>query len=75
MNDDESAEVPGLSGKGEELTGEFTAGFSGEHLRGAEGWVLIPLAVEALVGTLLWGLFIVSFSRKVIRSWQVPAFS
>jgi hypothetical protein len=45
----------------------FTAGFSGEHLRAAEGWILVPLAVEALAGTLLWGLFIVAFSRKVIR--------
>lgn len=45
----------------------FTGGFSGEHLRSAEGWVLIPLTMEALVGTLLWGLFVVSFSRKVIR--------
>ncbi len=45
----------------------FTSGFSGEHLQNAHGWVLIPLAVEALMGTLLWGLFIVAFSRKVIR--------
>ena len=45
----------------------FTAGFTGEHLKNAHGWVLIPLAIEALLGTLLWGLFIVAFSRKVIR--------
>ncbi len=45
----------------------FTAGFSGDHLRSAHGWVLVPLACEALLGTLLWGLFIVAFSRKVIR--------
>lgn len=45
----------------------FTAGFSGDHLRSAHGWVLLPLASEALLGTLLWGLFIVAFSRKVIR--------
>ncbi|MFT5466984.1 MAG: hypothetical protein ACI8UO_002086 [Verrucomicrobiales bacterium] len=45
----------------------FTAGFTGEHLRGAQGWLLGPLALEALMGTLLWGLFIVAFSRKVIR--------
>lgn len=45
----------------------FTSGFTGEHLRTAHGWVLGPLAVEALMGTLLWGLFIVAFSRKVIR--------
>jgi hypothetical protein len=25
------------------------------------------LIVESLLGTLLWGLFIVAFSRKVIR--------
>ena len=45
----------------------FTAGFTGEHIFTAHGWVLIPLALEALLGTLLWGLFIVAFSRKVIR--------
>jgi len=45
----------------------FTSGFTGEQLRAAEGWILLPLAVEALAGTLLWGLFIVAFSRKVIR--------
>ena len=45
----------------------FTAGFTGEHLRSADGWILVPLAVEALLGTLLWGLFIVAFSRKIIR--------
>jgi hypothetical protein len=27
----------------------------------------VPLIVEALLGTILWGLFIVAFSRKVIR--------
>lgn len=45
----------------------FTAGFTGDHLNTAHGWMLLPLAVEALMGTLLWGLFIVAFSRKVIR--------
>jgi len=45
----------------------FTAGFTGEHLSQAQGWALLPLATEALLGTLLWGLFIVAFSRKVIR--------
>ncbi len=45
----------------------FTAGFTGDHLQGASGWVLLPLAVEAVLGTVLWGLFIVAFSRKVIR--------
>lgn len=43
----------------------FTSGLSG--IKAAEGWMNIPLIVEALLGTLLWGLFIVAFSRKVIR--------
>jgi hypothetical protein len=29
--------------------------------------MLYALAVESLLGTLLWGLFVVAFSRKVIR--------
>lgn len=45
----------------------FTAGFTGDHLTTTHGWMLAPVALEALVGTLLWGLFIVAFSRKVIR--------
>lgn len=45
----------------------FTSGFSCEQLNNASGWVLLPLSIEALLGTLLWGLFIVAFSRKVIR--------
>lgn len=45
----------------------FTSGFSGDQLRSAHGWMLVPLAVESLLGTLLWGLFVVAFSRKVIR--------
>jgi len=45
----------------------FTTGMSGEFLQMAKGWILLPMALEALFGTLLWGLFIVSFSRKVIR--------
>jgi hypothetical protein len=45
----------------------FTSGFGGDPLRQAHGWVLVPLACEALLGTLLWGLFVVAFSRKVIR--------
>ena len=45
----------------------FTAGFTGEHLNSAQGWMLVPLGIEALLGTLLWGLFIVAFSRKVVR--------
>ena len=45
----------------------FTSGFSGDQFNTAHGWVLIPLNLEALAGTLLWGLFVVAFSRKVIR--------
>lgn len=45
----------------------FTAGFGGDQLQQAHGWILIPLACEAVLGTLLWGLFVVAFSRKVIR--------
>ena len=45
----------------------FTAGFTGDHLHSTNSWMLFPLALEALMGTLLWGLFIVAFSRKVIR--------
>lgn len=45
----------------------FTAGLAGDQLHEARGWVLIPLAIEAVLGTLLWGLFIVAFGRKVIR--------
>ena len=33
----------------------------------AQGWMNVPLMIESLLGTLLWGLFIVAFSRKVIR--------
>ncbi len=44
----------------------FTSGLSGIRDL-AKGWMNIPLIVESLLGTLLWGLFIVAFSRKVIR--------
>lgn len=44
----------------------FTSGLSGIKDT-AKDWMNIPLVVEALLGTLLWGLFIVAFSRKVIR--------
>jgi len=44
----------------------FTSGF-GSLRDAAVGWVNIPLIAESLLGTLLWGLFIVAFSRKVIR--------
>jgi hypothetical protein len=44
----------------------FTSGLSG--IRDvAKGWMNVPLILESLLGTLLWGLFIVAFSRKVIR--------
>jgi hypothetical protein len=44
----------------------FTSGFG--DIRGvAQGWMNLPLIAESLLGTLLWGLFIVAFSRKVIR--------
>ncbi len=44
----------------------FTSGLSGIR-DAARGWMNVPLIVEALLGTLLWGLFVVAFSRKVIR--------
>ena len=44
----------------------FTSGF-GDIRGAAHGWMNFPLIVESLLGTLLWGLFIVAFSRKVIR--------
>lgn len=44
----------------------FTSGLS--SIRDlAQGWMNIPLLIESLLGTLLWGLFVVAFSRKVIR--------
>jgi hypothetical protein len=44
----------------------FTSGLAG--IRDvARGAMNVPLIVEALLGTILWGLFIVAFSRKVIR--------
>jgi hypothetical protein len=45
----------------------FTSGFGGDQITQAHGWILVPLMAEALLGTFLWGLFIVAFSRKVIR--------
>jgi len=44
----------------------FTSGF-GDIRGAADGWMNLPLIAESLMGTLLWGLFIVAFSRKVIR--------
>lgn len=44
----------------------FTSGLS--SIRDlAQGWMNVPLLIESLLGTLLWGLFVVAFSRKVIR--------
>jgi hypothetical protein len=44
----------------------FTSGLAG--IRDvARGAMNVALIVEALLGTILWGLFIVAFSRKVIR--------
>jgi hypothetical protein len=45
----------------------FTSGLSADTLSRAHGWLFAPLLGEAVLGTLLWGLFIVAFSRKVIR--------
>ncbi len=45
----------------------FTSGFGGDQIHAAHGWILIPITIEAVLGTFLWGLFVVAFSRKVIR--------
>jgi hypothetical protein len=44
----------------------FTSGMSGIR-EIARGWVNVAVMVESVMGTLLFGLFIVAFSRKVIR--------
>lgn len=44
----------------------FTSGF-GDLREVATGWMNFPLMLEALLGTLMWGLFVVAFGRKVIR--------
>ncbi len=44
----------------------FTSGMGGVREL-ARGWMNVPVMVEAIMGTLLFGLFIVAFSRKVIR--------
>jgi hypothetical protein len=44
----------------------FISGLSGIRDL-AQSWMNVPIIVESLMGTLLWGLFIVAFSRKVIR--------
>jgi hypothetical protein len=44
----------------------FTSGV-GDLKESVADWMNIPLMLEALLGTLMWGLFIVAFGRKVIR--------
>lgn len=44
----------------------FTSGF-GDLRESVMDWMNVPLMIEALLGTLLWGLFIVAFGRKVVR--------
>lgn len=44
----------------------FTSGMGGIR-EVAKGWMNVPVMVESVMGTLLFGLFIVAFSRKVIR--------
>ena len=45
----------------------FTSGFGDLRDVARGGMMNVLLIVESLLGTLLWGLFIVAFSRKVIR--------
>lgn len=44
----------------------FTSGMGGIR-EVAKGWMNVPVMIESVMGTLLFGLFIVAFSRKVIR--------
>jgi hypothetical protein len=44
----------------------FTSGMGGIR-EIAKGWMNLPIMIESILGTLLFGLFIVAFSRKVIR--------
>ena len=44
----------------------FTSGMGGIR-EIAQGWMNVPVMIESIMGTLLFGLFIVTFSRKVIR--------
>lgn len=44
----------------------FTSGMGGIR-EIAKGWMNVPVMAESIMGTLLFGLFIVAFSRKVIR--------
>ena len=47
-------------------TSAFVSGFDGVD-KNVDGWIAVGLTLEGLCGMLLMGLFIVSFSRKVIR--------
>ena len=44
----------------------FTSGMGGIREL-AQGWMNVPVMVESIMGTLLFGLFIVVFSRKAVR--------
>lgn len=44
----------------------FTSGMGGIR-EVAKGWINVAVMIESIMGTLLFGLFIVAFSRKVIR--------
>ena len=46
--------------------GAFVSGFDAVD-KNVEGWIAVLLIIEAVTGMLFLGLFIVSFSRKVIR--------
>lgn len=58
--------VDGILTAGIDSTSAFVSGFDGVD-KNVEGWPVLLLTIESLAGMLLLGLFIVSFSRKVIR--------
>jgi hypothetical protein len=45
----------------------FTSGYGDLRDVARGGFMNVFLMAESLLGTLLWGLFIVAFGRKVIR--------
>jgi hypothetical protein len=47
-------------------TSAFVSGFDGVD-KNVEGWPAVALTLEGLLGMVMLGLFIVAFSRKVIR--------
>ena len=51
----------------------FTSGMGGIR-EIAKGWINVAVMVESIMGTLLFGLFIVAFSRKVIRRRHTTTF-